>query len=57
MTFWLDAQLPPAPAAWLAQQLSDEPQAVRDLRLRACGAHRRRAAAATSTCVGPVLDL
>jgi len=34
MTFWLDAQLPLALAAWLAQQFSVEAQALRDLGLR-----------------------
>lgn len=34
MTFWLDAQLPPALAGWLARQFSVEALAVRDLGLR-----------------------
>lgn len=34
MTFWLDAQLPPALAAWLSQQFSVEAQALRVLGLR-----------------------
>ncbi len=34
MKFWLDAQLPPSLAAWMAQQFSVEAQALRDLGLR-----------------------
>jgi predicted nuclease of predicted toxin-antitoxin system len=34
MTFWLAAQLPPAPAAWLAQRFSVEALALRNLGLR-----------------------
>jgi predicted nuclease of predicted toxin-antitoxin system len=34
MKFWLDAQLPPSLATWMAQQFSVEVHALRDLGLR-----------------------
>src|SRR5712691_600728 len=34
MTIWLDAQLPPSAAAWIAATFGVEAQAVRDLGLR-----------------------
>ena len=34
MTIWIDAQLPPAIAAWIAQNLSVEAVALRDIGLR-----------------------
>lgn len=34
MIFWLDAQIPPALATWMAEQFSVEARALRDLNLR-----------------------